>query len=680
MEEDEKVDLGELHNVINDFQTTLNKVKQRPNLQNYHQRYMKGLKKRAKAASEKQLIKVHQLIPPGIGTDHNFNLYGFILAKSLKKPVFLPIIETLFVFKKNPPVYIYNNALEKVVHVNGEMAFAEFYKKLLENHENPVCIYKPTDGKKRVLHDVESVKNFVLVSEGLEGSFQRFVLPINGRGFVLRLHWKLHLQMRGYLMSSLKNFSETRHMELRFQHTFKDLIENPNKNLIGYARNIMAQSSWSKPKKLSVISNDSARNQILTSEESPLATNENRVTEVVQTSDPSVIDEIHFLDETSRKSNNNTMENSFFQENNSDKYLVTGRNPKNSIVNEVKYIDDELKIVVRNFMNLLANQTSKKKTKVLEITLDFMKSKNKKWLFLKCDKVKLDENPKNYRELVIPDEKRVFSTFMSFLCPEPTKVDGQVRKIELSELVPHVDPPIIPRRHLSRIEFISRKTIISDPEKRKIMNLEEKFNKVISRLDKLAAKKFLVIEEKPVGFNEKYEKSYLEFASTLKTIKHPIKELLNDTEIKPNRSSNSFKSVIKEYDSMMIHVRRLNQKNNKPLLDIYGGEKFWKKAMAKIYTCTLESSQLNHYFCDISKEIFKSMSNGLICILNSSITINFRREVRNIHKSASISSRDFSAFRSIFISTLRDFSVSVSDLEIIQDNIESFRSAIVTKK
>ena len=185
-------EINELHSAIQDYLNTIDKLKKYPGLKNYHKYYKTTLNKRFLYKREKELVKAHQLIPPGIGTVHNFNIYQFFQTKSNKISVPIAIIDTLLVSKKeNTMIYLKNN------------------------------------------------------SDGIiEGIFQEFIFSSSITSF-LRIHWKHNKKLRGYLIGNinkvkdfeekkfhsklLNNKSATRHNSLKEFKSEEALISNAHK-------------------------------------------------------------------------------------------------------------------------------------------------------------------------------------------------------------------------------------------------------------------------------------------------------------------------------------------------------------------------------------------------------------------------------------------------------------------
>ena len=184
-------EINELKNAIADYSQTVLKCKNKNGLKNYHRSYLETLKKKAKRISENDLAKVQQLIPPGIGTDHNFNIYFFLYMKSKASPITIPIIDTLIISTSlNKTIFMNNNLSGNIQQITGSNAYNAFYSKLPMNlpDNDPICVYKPAEGKNILFSDIEKVKKFISNAHNLEGIFQKFVHTVDGHRYIIRLH------------------------------------------------------------------------------------------------------------------------------------------------------------------------------------------------------------------------------------------------------------------------------------------------------------------------------------------------------------------------------------------------------------------------------------------------------------------------------------------------------------
>ena len=621
MSDNQQDDLKELHNAINDFQGALQKLKGSKTLKNYHRLYLRGLKDKAKAVSEKELAKIQQLIPPGIGTDHNVNIYVFLRKKAAIRDIRIPIVETLFVSKKNrTAVYMGNSSSGKITLIEKETAYKEFFLALSQgyNCNEPVCIYKPYEGKN---------------------------------------------------------------------------IQNPQKStdsLIGIARTIIAQRSLGKKKQFSVITNDSFyRNHYRKSMESSAehtrkSSLEGIDAELVATCADTLVDEAPNKLKGSMKNEEEFGQTNRFVIMGQDlqRFIVNGSNSKTTKIDEIKHIDAEIRDIINKTVELFAFQASKDKKQILEGTFDFMKNKSKKWLILKCDKLLLNENPKKYKELIVPDIKQLNRSILPFIFPKPLNLENNdIHRIDINQITSKIGTPMVLKRHFTKIEISPmRKITIDTQDSPQALDIEERLDNFNAKIEKLShtINPSLVSEFSNNAYS--YQTSFLNCAKGLKQNISKIKRKSNlATNSISDKAKSFMKNVITEYDSILLQVQREKLREQRPLIEQYGGEIFWKKSMASLYSSLIHSSHLNRHFCTISKESFKKMSAGLICVFNSSLDIEFRRKMRGCHPNLCITSKDFSLFRDIFITVLRDLSVSTPHLHIIQDNLESLQSSIISK-
>ena len=102
--------MQELHTAIQNYSITLDKLRLTPGIKNYHKYYQKQLDNRCFLKKEHDLAKTQQLIPPGIGTDHNFNIYNCLSLITQSQTISIPIIDTLLISKRKESIaYLRNN-------------------------------------------------------------------------------------------------------------------------------------------------------------------------------------------------------------------------------------------------------------------------------------------------------------------------------------------------------------------------------------------------------------------------------------------------------------------------------------------------------------------------------------------------------------------------------------------
>ena len=190
-QQSENEDLNELQNAISEYTSLVNKLKNSQTLKTYHKNYMETIKNTTQNINETQLAKMNQLIPPGIGTDHNFNLYKFLLKIPKNCALKVPVIDSLFIFSnQNHFVYLGNDKNGNIFKVKGMKSLNIFYCKLSTNESDrlPICIYKPFFGKKVLFSLAENLKKFIENYKDFDGYFQKFVQNHNDRCFIFRLH------------------------------------------------------------------------------------------------------------------------------------------------------------------------------------------------------------------------------------------------------------------------------------------------------------------------------------------------------------------------------------------------------------------------------------------------------------------------------------------------------------
>ena len=83
-----------------------------------------------------------------------------------------------------------NNLSGNIQQITGSNAYNAFYSKLPMNlpDNDPICVYKPAEGKNILFSDIEKVKKFISNAHNLEGIFQKFVHTVDGHRYIIRLH------------------------------------------------------------------------------------------------------------------------------------------------------------------------------------------------------------------------------------------------------------------------------------------------------------------------------------------------------------------------------------------------------------------------------------------------------------------------------------------------------------
>ena len=671
IEKDKSLELEQLHEAITDFQSTVDKLKHFQRLDNYHKHYMSQVKTKARSIQASHLFKVHELIPPGIGTEHNFHMYSFFLLQSQKHRISLPIIETLSIPDASSIFYLHNTALGTIRSNSVNSIPEEFLSKLESSKQDsfPKVIFKSKSGRKRLFFTLSDFTNNWETIKRETGWVQRFVQTREDRVFIFRVHWK-EGGIKGYVIGKNRKVS-------RKEVNKKSLEKKVSIDDEGYlekAKDILQQIRIKGNRQFSMFSTESfvpnkrfedeysiEKQEFIENDEKNLAG-----------SLKEKLERKFSLPWDDEKDDINTY---FVCEEPEDNFLVTGRNPDHSYFDEVRKIDKDLVLVTVKVVKLLKRENNN----IKEITLDFIKDQDKKWLLLKCEKMLLREDVKRFKEIDIPVSHHksinAGSRNMSIsLIESNANVETKTNTVET---------PLISEVTIEDLERRPKKNLVNSLKITRSQCFNERYKRVMQRLEALPGTNYPGVASDSNEMIKIYESSF-----SCSNISQPSKKKLckqesfkigvsesypEDSDI----SSKSLKSIIHDYDQMMIHVRRLNLEKKKPLLDSYGGEYFWTRVLKSLYKDLIENPFLQSCFSNVTKDQFKNISKGLQCIFNSSMPIEFRRLVRTSHKHLSITSKEFYTFRNIFLQVLKNSKVSKQHLEIIQDNLNSFYSAIV---
>lgn len=705
-------DLGELRNAIQEYSTTIEKLKNTPSLNNYHKQFKRQQNSRYLMMKENILAKIQQLIPPGIGTDLNFNIYDFLSSISNKSEVCVPIIDTLLVTEKKQMFYITNNSNGIVLCTKSDQAYSKFIRCLnpRNNSTIPICIFKPVNGKKLLFETLGKLMEFFAETEDVEGLFQKFIFGTNDHLSLLRVHWKLNSIMKGYQIDNMEkieiprvhNARSRKHINKLAQRYSPEISEEnlilnvkSNEALLSQAHKIIAAKEHRHaPRNFSVISDFSYKdaNSNLMDEQFCLLD-----TEPCKSITPMTCLKTQ-LQSACYKPWDDSKEHSGFamKDIDTEKYLVTGLNPRLAHVTEIKNMYPEVKSIAMELVYLLTKRFSKRK--MVEITLDFIKE-GQKWVVLGCDKIRFDEDPKSFKEIVLTQSSQVAEFFIPIL-NNAHKANEQISMKIKNIPTEKYEPLVVHQRSMStKNTFIPIRKNFHEKLKDPLKTIDEKLDVFISRADKLAKKNSYALEKHKEEIIKSYATNYPMYAIGLK--KEELKKqklyetqntMLSDSklQISQNKSMHQsskssenimLKSILKDYNSMMIHVRRVNLQKTRPIIDIYGGDTFWRSVQKLLYAKIKITERMKKIFMHSSKEIIIRMfTHGFACIANSNISLEFRRKVRIAHKNLHISSDDFNFLGRVFISTLKEKNVEDSDLEIILDNYNSFSSAIVDKE
>ena len=530
----------------------------------------------------------------------------------------------------------------------------------------------------------------------IEGMFQKFI--INSYDYIsfLRVHWKNNREMKGYLIGKKLRKAYIRpnakkKQIIRNMSNIKDQDEKKTLNefksdeaLLSYAHKIIAQNETKRNRIDSIVSdfNYLRIEQDFDDKSCVIHLEPSKsTTPITSLKDELLLKCYQPWDEAT---NHNYQA---IDENIAEKFLVNTRNPKNTYVTEIKKINPKAKTIISEVSSLLISYFLNKKKNMKQITLDIMKNDDV-YVIINCDKIQFDENYNDFHEFHLL-KNNSFEISMTINSNE-LKLKEDLPSIPIDTIPSkRYDSPIVNTRKLSTIDRIYPiKNTTIEVKNPNFKNLGEKLERFITKIDNISINKGLNPQKNKEILINSYEENFPSYAMGLKQEQMKNKRessfsnqsLLDKSFVGAQvKENSSMTTCINDYNSMMIHVRRLNLKNKPPLIDNYGGEEIWRNIAKSIYSKVFESEHLKKYFCNMTKDAYKGMiCKGLLDVFNSNISIEFRRIVRLKHKKFNISKSDFKSFGSLYNKALLELKIKESDLEIINDNYFSFLSAVTS--
>jgi hypothetical protein len=681
---------SQLTKAIHSYQDLLEKCKKVTRLGNYHKYYQKHLVKHCDKLKESQISKVQLLISPGVGTDHNFNLFRFLTSKLPKLNLSFPIIDTL-ILSPQEQNFIRNDLEGKFEQHSNHSAVQEFFKRLRFGNDGiPVCLAKPDNGKLLLFDSVLNVSRFLLENPSFEGSLQSYVASAHLN--IIRVHWKDSGQVRSFLIKK-KNLqvSGLAKEQIKVKVTNKVFasteaseddslkLGQTDEECLNYAFGVVKKHKRAQLRRISFL-NDNTTQELPSSKlfsiyEHPV------------NSFPSLSS---FLEQVAKKCkdlnvhpwNAEEPETLHLNEKDAEKFLVLGTDPEHLEVTELKTVYHQVFTTLMKVAALVDRHLLKQKKSLKEISLDFLKDRD--WRLFKVHDIKINESLADFREISAPFNKLSFSSFVPPLKNQNKKLDMLCVKIRnIPSKRP--DPPLLHKRTMmsTQTPMPIRYPVIKEKAKGSISGLREKFDSFLKKTEDLQVFDNLKLDQQKQTLIENYLESFTGYAKNLKEIE--AKKSLNNSEvsasfnkeIKGKTSSFNLKPVMKEYNSMMIHVRRVNMKKKKPLIENYGGEDFFRNIIKNFCQRVVSLENINKRVSAMSREVFHGMFlKGLGCVFNSNLTLNFRQLVRQRHKNLGIDSETYKSFCGIFMVVLQEAKILPSDLEVINDNLLSFSGSI----
>jgi hypothetical protein len=354
----------------------------------------------------------------------------------------------------------------------------DIYEKFVESLEIrasfPACIYKPLDGKIKLISTISALKGYFRVKDSIEGYFQSFVCPAGHSSSILLSYYRKGSQVKSYV---IQNNSEVPYKE-------KTGLEEPklqNESLMSqkFLKTMLREFSNKKKdaklkRKMTFDFNHSVNNSALVSEQvSILETKANHFTNLAQ--------RIRSLETHDDFINTESFQ--LFLDNNIKKFIVDLANTRFLTTYHLKVFEPCIEKMVKKVFFVTAGFIRKTMRKDLsEITVSFVRNPQKEWKFLKINALKYAQ-PYNFEESSLLGESLDDNSFhLSFLDNSrilnttfiPAVIENAKRKISILK-------PAIKIRNLQDIKV---KSSIKVVKKRKSIGINEKVQKCLDDASK----------------------------------------------------------------------------------------------------------------------------------------------------------------------------------------------------
>ncbi|CAG9319262.1 unnamed protein product [Blepharisma stoltei] len=376
----------------------------------------------------------------------------------------------------------------------------------------------------------------------------------------------------------------------------------------------------------------------------------------------------------------------FVNTNTSEDFFVIENKPK------IQEIDDMVDQIV-SFLN----HYFCKEEKLKGLILDFIQSKDRKWVFLSCKEYTTsNSSPIEYCNPRIRQSKTVTpSRIRSY-----SENSQEIMKEDSNE---SIDRPLESMRCITpSIEVNLPFKIKCNPKQNRTMmiasdkDLLERCTKVNQKIDYLVNLK-PVKQLKSVDFKEESIKAYqmrynlnayATFDQTAKASNYheSLQTLCPVFNQKSGRNPKNALVVNKVNDHAKRHLAEtsdsldemkiqcdLMKVKKKELIQRYGGDEFWNKFIISLYKKLIGNSSLSKYFMCTSMNM---IIQGMFKVFNGNTTLEFRRSVRSVHQNLKIPEKDFDCYANTFYSTLKEFEIEEEDRQIIMTQIRSMKCLI----
>ncbi|OMJ74896.1 hypothetical protein SteCoe_26103 [Stentor coeruleus] len=392
-------EISELKEAVKDYKIALKHAKSLQSLKKCYQSYKNQQKIRAGKNQEKLCSKISNLIHSDLKTIDDFQFFPMLISlKQYKIPLRIPL--TLYCSGKEYHLI----KSESFVNVkSGPETVGKFLKDLPGISCLPICLFKPQDGKIKLFCNLSMLRNFIYDHSSDKGYYQHFVHPIGANASVLVAHAKLNSYTTSYVV--------------------KNNIEIPKKDRVLFEKQKSLISNSGCDKIISVFLQDSISKHELI----PKVTRQ--LTFEFPTLDSSSVSHLDYPPQIKNQKFRNLIQriqtidhyrNTYggtsphFSQNLNEIYLVNLRKINLLSAYLLKATVPSIEKMTKTLYNLISEYIRKEYFReILEITLIYIKEKDKGWTFLGVDKIKCSKSPEFEEvEMNLPLKDRPSSIFI----------------------------------------------------------------------------------------------------------------------------------------------------------------------------------------------------------------------------------------------------------------------------
>ena len=455
----------ELIEVVKEYRSAVERAKSQQSLKNYHRRFREQLKSKLSKTHEKQCEKISNTISQSLYSLHSFNIWPLLYSQRGSN-LALSIPPTLYHDSK---LEFFAFSHEHLEFFTGPNIYESFIQGLQIEASLPICVFKPLDGKLKLISTISTLRNYFRNKDSICGYFQYYMPPTSQCTSILLSYYRKGAPIKSFI---IQNNSQVPYREKTHQEEPKLVIDShpTDKILRTMLREFKINKNESKLKrKLTFDFNHSANNSAFISEQvSIIESKPNNFTNLAQR-----IKSLEAHDEFI-----NTESFQLFLDNNAKKFVVDLANTRFLTPYNLKVFEPGVKNMVKTVFALTESFIKKNMAKDLnEITLSFIRNYKKKWVLLKVNALKYAQ-PYNFEECSLNGESLDENSFhMSFLDNSrilnttfiPVVVENAKRKASIIK-------PVIKIRHL---EDIKAKSSVKFVKKRKSLGITEKVQKCL---------------------------------------------------------------------------------------------------------------------------------------------------------------------------------------------------------